>query len=311
MTRYFFTRVKGRLSRLREKIRETSAPYRAVAECHRRFWFAPQQKSHGLQNELIVSLTSYRPRFATLALSLRCLLSQTVAPDRVLLWLAEEDARVVPSNVKRLQGRGLDIRLTEDIGSYKKIIPTLVAFPEAIIVTADDDIFYEADWLEALVGAWDGYPNQVVCHRAHCMLLGEDGLPRPYAEWMSNAATSQQAGQLFPTAGRGALFPPGALSPAVTDKRTFLELCPNADDLWLYWMSRKAGARYKLVKKQRPIIMWPGSQHVALYDNNRLPTGNDQKIANLIAEFGFPGFYEDDSLQKGRPDSLGTAGIAG
>ncbi|MFD2440114.1 hypothetical protein ACFSS8_08530 [Paracoccus kondratievae] len=44
---------------------------------------------HGLRAPLIVSLTSYPARFASLHLVLRSVLQQTVRADRVILWLDE------------------------------------------------------------------------------------------------------------------------------------------------------------------------------------------------------------------------------
>ena len=230
------------------------------------------------KREVIVSLTSYRPRFGTLALTLYCLLSQTVAPDRVLLWLSEDDARQLPGKVTKLRSHGLDIRTTEDIGSYKKIIPALLAFPDAIIVTADDDIFYEAHWLEALLSAWDGQVDQILCHRAHRIMLDGRGFPRPYSEWMLDTRELQELVTLFPTGVRGVLYPPGALAAAVIDKKAFLRRCPNADDLWLYWMARQAGSTCKLTEIWAPCVPWPGSQDVGLHNDNLIAGGNDRKI---------------------------------
>ena len=283
-------RLTGRPRRAYEVLSNFARPYRAVLESYRLFYSKKPQRAHALDSELIVSLTSHRPRFGTLAHTLRCLVSQTMKPDRVILWISNEDAPFLPRNITRLRRHGLDIRTTEDIGPYKKIIPALLAFPEAIIVTADDDIFYEADWLEALVDGWDGKANRIICHRAHRITLDHRGLPRPYSEWIFNVSEPRKSSNLFATSGRGALFPPGSLVAAVTDKTKFLSLCPNADDLWLYWMSRKAGAVYKLVQTPKGLVNWPGSQKVSLYSHNRGPSGNDEKIRNLVAEFGFPSF---------------------
>ncbi len=85
-------------------------------------------RPHGLPGELIVSLTSYPPRFRTLDLTLRCLLTQTVRPDRVILWIAEADMAKLPPAVVALVEYGLDIRACKDTRSYKKIIPALAAF---------------------------------------------------------------------------------------------------------------------------------------------------------------------------------------
>jgi len=47
--------------------------------------------------------------------------------------------RLLPADVLELAPFGLDIRPTEDIGPFTKIVPALKAFPDAFIATADDD----------------------------------------------------------------------------------------------------------------------------------------------------------------------------
>lgn len=96
---------------------------------------------HGLDAPLILSLTSYPPRFRTLARSLRCLLNQSVSPDRLILWVAEADHAFLPSNVHKLERQGLEIRTCPDWRSLKKIAPTLMAFPDAYIATAGGSQF--------------------------------------------------------------------------------------------------------------------------------------------------------------------------
>jgi hypothetical protein len=103
---------------------------------------------HGLPGPLIISLTSYPARFSSLHLVLRALLSQSVAADRVILWLDPGDEDLLP-RAARLPG--LEIRTCPNWRSYKKIVPTLLEAPEAYIVTADDDIYYRPDWLAGLV----------------------------------------------------------------------------------------------------------------------------------------------------------------
>jgi hypothetical protein len=79
------------------------------------------QRPHNLPSELIVSLTSYPRRFPILDFAIRSLLNQTVRPDRVILWLAEDDVTYLPSAVRRLAG--LEIRTCRDLRSFKKLVP--------------------------------------------------------------------------------------------------------------------------------------------------------------------------------------------
>jgi hypothetical protein len=249
-----------------------------------------QGRPHGLKNELIVSLTSYPPRFGTLALTLRCLLMQTVRPDRVILWIAEKDQPRLSSDITGLQQHGLDIRLVADIGPYKKIIPALRAFPCATIVTADDDLYYWPRWLEELLDGWDGRPKLIVCHRAHKIELDSEGHLLPYRQWSLDVERRYESVELLPTGVGGVLYPPSSLTPQVLDEDMFLSLSPRNDDLWLYWMGRRSGATYKTIARRRNFIYWPGSQDVGLFQHNVHLDKNDEQLGNLVERLGFPGF---------------------
>ena len=99
-----------------------------------------------------------------------------------------------------------------------------------------------------------------------------------------------ESSDIFPTGVGGVLYPPGSLSPAVLDKETFRALCPRADDLWLYWMGRRAGSVYKKTGNRNnvPVIL-ESNQAVALWLDNGGGRMNDRYIEQLIARFGWPG----------------------
>ena len=252
------------------------------------FRFRKNAPRHKLPGTLIVSLTSYAPRFPTLALTLRCLLCQSVRPDRTILWVAPEDEPKLPQDVLKLQKSGLEIRTTRDIGPFTKIIPALQAFPEATIATADDDVCYWRTWLEELTIAWSGARNEIVCHRANGIALDAEGRPRPYSEWPMGVSSKGKSIDILPTGVEGVLYPPGSLSPAVLDSKTFLQACPRADDVWLFWMARLAGSEFRLTGHGRRPSLWRDSQQVALFRTNVLQNGNDAQIEAMIDKFGWP-----------------------
>lgn len=248
------------------------------------------QQRHGMPGELIVSLTSYPPRFAGLAATLVPLLVQSVKADRLILWVAHDDFKLLPGRVKRLTANGLEIRTTGDIGPYKKIIPTLNQYPDAFIVTADDDAFYDRYWLRDLLSGWDRRNNQIVFHRGHRIELNGSGRPRPYGDWTSCISGPQESAHIFPTGVGGVLYPPGSLAADVLDQETFMALCPRADDLWLYWMGRKAGAVYKKTGNRNNIPPnVKSNQAVALWHDNVIHGKNDKYIAQLTERWGWPG----------------------
>lgn len=248
---------------------------------------APQK--HPLPAELIVSLTSFPPRFRNLHLTLRSILSQTIRPDRVILWIAEDDAARLPRRVQRLNSQGLEIRTCVDYRSYKKLIFTLKEHPDAYIATADDDLFYTPDWLEALVHGSLETPGVVTCHRAHRVPQpSASGLP-PYRSWPWNVgdeAARNPAIDLLPTGVGGVLYPPHCFYADVLRSELFMEFCPNADDLWFYWMARLAGTMHKKVGGDFKQILWPSSQDVALFNHNA--SQNDEQIKRMIRQYGYP-----------------------
>lgn len=234
---------------------------------------------------LIVSLTSYPPRFSTLHLTLRSLLLQRLQPTRVILWIAFEDAERLPTTVTQLQTEGLEIRYCEDIKSYKKIIPALEAYPNAFIVTADDDIYYWPSWLEELFEQSQKHPHDVIAHRVHRIRF-EHNTILPYRQWLESVTDQEAVACNFPTGIGGVLYPPGCLHSDVLDKEKFMRLCPNADDVWLYWMTRRNHCYARRSATKKNPYPWRGSQAVALWKENR--TQNDPQIANMMEAYELP-----------------------
>lgn len=259
------------------------------------------RKQHILPSRLIVSLTSYSKRFATLHYTLRSLLSQRVRSDRTILWIAHEDRPLLPQNVLALQAHGLEIYFCEDLRSYKKILPSLKDEPSATIVTADDDVYYPPDWLEKLVAHSARYPNRVVAYRARRIKLNKDGVPLSYRSWKiarqwswrrwkwTNPSVDSSAPELlFPTGVGGVLYPPRALFSADTSLlERIQQTAPLADDVGLYWMWRMNGVLPCLVEgKKFQIVTWPESQVETLMRVNIGGNQNDMQIKKMIANFG-------------------------
>ncbi|WP_420353327.1 glycosyltransferase family 2 protein [Paenirhodobacter sp.] len=244
-------------------------------------------RPHGLNAPLVVSLTSYPARFATLAWTLKALLRQSVKADRTILWLTEGDDRLLPPEVLALRSEGLEIRTeAEPIRVYTKSVPALRAFADAWLVTADDDMYYGPDWLAGLVAL--GAPGRVVAHRAHRVKWRGTALA-PYSDWDKNIAGAVEGPGIFGTGVGGVLYPPGALHPDATRAELFTRLCPGADDIWMWWMARLAGSVVRHVGPPVRIVEWPGSQAQSLRAvNHGAEAGNDRAIAAMTAQYGVP-----------------------
>lgn len=275
---------------VRKSVRKLLDRPRQAAAMRRVMSPLPQEHSaHPLTSELIVSLTSYPARYGTLHLTLRSLLLQSIRPDRLILWLAKDDISKLPRGVLDLQAAGLDIRATRDLKSFKKLVPALELFPDATIVTADDDLYYSPDWLQDLVSErhQDGQA-EILCHRAHRLRLASNGTIRPYREReddVSDAAARSPSHDLLFTTGAGVLFPPNSLDTIVTDQDRFLRICPHGDDLWFTWCAGLAGTPVRKIGGKFDIISWPGTDDDSLWEQNERG-GNDRMIDALQEEFG-------------------------
>ena len=245
--------------------------------------------------EVIVSLTTIPERIGKIHLCIETLLRQSVKPNRLILWLSESldptrpivSSKALPYKLRRLQERGLDIRWCKDIRSYRKIIPTLTLFPNAIVVTADDDVFYPRHWLKQLYNAYLEEPHLIHCHRAHLMRYDSFGGLLPYLQWSLTApGLVGPSLHLFPTGVGGVLYTRKLLHPEVFNEAAFSQLCPLADDIWLKAMSLLMGVACKKVKAD-PIayveVRIPNN--VALSQSNLNHNKNDIQLRNVSSRY--------------------------
>ena len=194
----------------------------------------------------------------------------------------------------KLRRRGLEIRGCNDLRSYKKLVPALEAFPEAFIVTADDDLEFARDWLETLIDGVSPTDRSIVCHRAHRILHGNDCRFANYLDWefdVQDALARAPSMDLIATTGAGALFPPRALPEFATDRSLFERLCPDGDDIWFWWCARMARTPTRKIGAVNRLLAWRGTQQSSLWQSNRFG-GNDRMIRGLSDEF--PQALHDD-----------------
>lgn len=240
---------------------------------------------------IVVSLTSFPQRIMDISYTLYSLLKQTLKPDKTILWLAEEQFPQkeddLPKDVLDFRKKGLEIRWCEDLRSYKKLIPALKVFPHANIVTADDDIYYPSDWLEKLYLAHLRHPGCIVAHRTHLIRLKNKKI-LPYEEWKKAVSLNQETFSLFATGCGGILYPEGALDKRVFDRRSFEELCPNADDIWFWAMAVLNGTRISTAENNMKELVYINPEvemsEDTLYALNK-KGGNDRQLKLLLKKY--------------------------
>ena len=247
-----------------------------------------RSRAHGLARPLVVSLTSYPPRFATLAYTLKSLLAQSARADETVLWVAHRDHAGLPRDVLDLQEAGLRIGRCEDMRSYKKYCCSFAEHPQAYVVTADDDAYYWPGWLAELTSDLTlANERAIPTFRAHEIGLDAHGHALPYGAWRQNTSEAKTAPTLFPTGLGGVVYVPALMHPDVLDLEAARRLAPTADDMWLYVMARRAGLQFRKVGPKVRFRNWTGSQTNALYiQNDADGSANDAQFAALVREFG-------------------------
>jgi len=207
---------------------------------------------------LIVSLTTIPSRIDSVYLVIETLLQQSMKPDYLILWLSETNFSY--KSLKNLnrgtrmlinqKNRGLKIKFCKDLRSYTKILYTLKYYPEAIVVSADDDLYYPKNWLRELYDSYRKFPKYIHCHAAFFMKKLTSNSLLPYAEWLTpNDKFQGTSLNIFPWTGQGCLFPPGSLHPEVFNEKVFLKISPYHDDAWFKAMSILNNVPVKRVKQ--------------------------------------------------------------
>lgn len=238
--------------------------------------------SHERDIPIVVSLTTIPQRIDRVHLCINQLLKQSMKPDRVILWLSSLNftKKIIPEKLQGLEKRGLEIRwVDEDLNCHKKYFYAMQEFPECIVVTVDDDVFYSKKLIEKLYGSYMRFPNAVSAMRVHKMSFDERGGVLPYVQWEHNYRTEeamQPRADLMATGCGGVLYPPHILSQEAFDKESIVKYCLNADDIWLKYMETLNSVKV-VVAQQHEYDIWSieGTQETSLNKNNVGQNKND------------------------------------
>ncbi|WP_370979248.1 glycosyltransferase family 2 protein [Agaribacterium sp. ZY112] len=238
-------------------------------------------------NEVIISLTSIPSRFGTIPLVLRSLLSQSTRPAKVVLCLHESAKSQIPKSLKQFESERFEIAYASWDSSHLKLVRTRELYPEATIVTCDDDLMYAEDWLQRLLDEHKQHPTEIIAHQARRVRYNADGELLPYKQWSSEVEGQSHDDTLALGYG-GVLYPAHCLSEEFNDVELFSELTPKADDLWFKAMSFRQGSKVRRsaqpLPKPQPIAF---SQRVALKKSNIRRDFNREQWLRLEQHFNF------------------------
>lgn len=210
------------------------------------------------KQQVIISMTSFPAAIEYAEKAVISLLEGSVLPDKIVLYLtfAQFGETGLPDSLTALQRENsvFEIRnYDRDLRSYRKLVPALADFPDAVIVTVDDDMHYHRDMLRRLLDMHEKVPNAVIAHRAK--RIKKD---LPYKKWMKYrwyhflfkrihvSYTTMQTGV------GGVLYPPHSLHPDMLDPDLFTVMAPTTDDIW-FWAAA--------VRNSVPVVPVPFGQN--------------------------------------------------
>lgn len=191
---------------------------------------------------VLVSLTSYGARLAELKYTLYSLITQSVHPEKIIVNVAFDDEPRITPELRQFEKYGVEFYLTEDLRSYKKLVPTVIRFPEKVIVTCDDDIFFKKRWLQILLSESESHPVEIISHltykneRIKFYLELENDVPRPKLS-------------AIVLGGGGCLYPPTSFHKDFYNQELFMSLAPTSDDFWFSLMVLLNGVKIRSPKK--------------------------------------------------------------
>ena len=197
------------------------------------------------QEKVVVSMTSFPAAIPYAAQAIRSILNGSVLPDKVVLYLtfSQFGKDGIPQELQRLADSTpiFEIRnYDRDIRSYRKLIPALTDFPDAVIVTVDDDVDYHRHMLRSLLQLHGQIPDAILAHRAKRMKPG-----KPYRQWSKYRWYSFVLKKIhsgfrnIQTGVGGVLYPPHSLKPEMLDVELFTKIAPTTDDIW-FWAAAVA-----------------------------------------------------------------------
>ena len=195
------------------------------------------------KDKIVVSLTTFPERINKVSVVINQLLTQSLKPDKLILWLAKNQfpnkEKDLPDELLNLKQYGLTIGWCEDLRSYKKLIPTLKEHKNDIIITFDDDIYYEKNSIEKLYNAYLKNKNAIQVNRYSKLYFKNNKYCFYKAKelYFDNQDNSRPKFSNTIIGCGGVLYPANSLHSDVLLEDKFKKIIPTQDDIWFWAMA--------------------------------------------------------------------------
>ncbi|WP_282167768.1 hypothetical protein [Shewanella japonica] len=240
---------------------------------------------------VIISLTSYSERINVVHKVIASLKEQNTPVDKIILWLDETEVTYeqLPKQLSSLEDEFFEIKFCANYKSYKKLVPTIKAYPKATIITFDDDIVLPSNIIGDLLSYHQLKPKAIIAARGRVIRTDQTGSFLSYGQWplLSNKDPVSASLCIAPIGYGGVLYPSGSLDDEVINSDVFQSIADNADDIWFKCMAllkgtetlimpRSCSAKYRMIE---------GSQDSALYLTTNIDNRNVEVLSRIIEHY--------------------------
>lgn len=240
--------------------------------------------------KIVVSITSFPARIDKIHLCVRSMLLQKMKPDKIVIYLGDKEFEgiALPEQLTKLFRYGVEVRFRKDLKPHTKYYYAMQEFPDSLIITVDDDIYYRSRLIKDLYEAYLKHPACVICTRAHKMLFDENKMLLPYNNWdFESKYVKKETDLLMATGVGGVLYDPSLFIEETFNADQIESLALKNDDVWLKFMEILSGIKTYAIPScpnKYVVGIW-GAEKITLNSQNVGQSKNDIYIANVIKAY--------------------------
>lgn len=245
---------------------------------------------------LTCTLTTFPDRIDSVQYTIKSLFSQSVKPDRIVLWLAESEFKnyEFPDSIKKLMKRGLEIRYCENYFGHKRYYQLIKEQKEnELLLMFDDDILFPTCLIERLYDKWKKFPKSIICDRGQVVTFEGDKIMNP-GRWssISSVGLEEPSYRILASPGGGCLVPPHAFYKDANNLELISKYALKTGDIWLMFMAVQNDTKIvRSYKYHRTFILSEQEQTVQL-GKEAIYLGRYVNTFNALAE-AYPHAYNN------------------
>lgn len=258
----------------------------------------PNLNENSMQNKIIISITSWPPRYQTAHMVFQNIIRQAKAAKlmnriHIVLVLSEEEACDVRFRqdacdlIRRMEKLNVEVIYDKgNIRSHKKLIPTIEKYPDNPILVVDDDVIQPDGWLQTFVRDHDAHTEDIIYGQSNGNISVVDG--RIVEQTMRNTHPGEITVNAKPANGAaGTLYPAHTFTdPRFFDRDLMMQLSPSSDETWQWAFAKIEGRTYRCLSSHNYPYCFGANQTYALCKENKdRYTEIHNRIADAIPEY--------------------------